>query len=937
MESKTLFNPFPGLRPFEPDEDHLFFGREQEIDELLRRLRTTRFLQVVGTSGTGKSSLVRSGLIPALQSGFMVQAGSNWRILIFRPGDDPIGHLAASLDAPDALGTDGELASTNRVLLEATLRRSTLGLVQAVRQARIPSQDNLLVVVDQFEELFRFRRSGHGGNSRNEAVAFFKLLLEAAKQEDVPIYVVLTMRSDFLGDCMEFQGLPEAVNAGLYLVPRMTRDELRSAITGPVAVAGGDITQRLVLRLLNDLGDDHDQLPVLQHALMRTWDHWEEHHKPAPSIDVADYEAIGGLQQALSLHAEEAYLEAGFDRGHQIAEKIFKALTDTFSDPRGVRRPTSIEELAAICEASQPEVIQIVEIFRRSGRSFLTPHADVNLDSRSIVDLSHESLMRCWTRLIDWADEERESAVTYMRIAQAASWCEECTGGLWIDPQLETGLQWRRKNQPTAAWAERYDSNFALAMEFLDRSEKQRETERQKERRRKQELQGLILGLAVLLVIASVFAYVAYKEGNRAKQNLSFAKRAVDESLSSAGTMQGREAPDSPEMEQFRKELLDKAKAFYLNFTKQAGKNESIASEAALGHSRLGDINRLLDLHEDAIEEYRQAINQFETLARVHPGNPYYRQKLAYAHHWTAETLRLWLEKEQKPSHYTPADAENEYDTALSLQQELHHEIPANRDYQQELARTYYNRGILRYDRKAYDLTEGDFRQGIALLQPLAASKTQSPDQETRSQPKPSQDLARVYNNLGNLLASKEKRYPEARKLIEQSISIHESLLKQDPTYLEYKQELVRFYYSLAAVLFNDHQLELAREANHKALDLLQELAAPSPFLSDALAKASWLHDTIIRDESRMTETYGKSLEAAQQHPEFHIMYMNLGRSYVQITKEYLKFDDLPEAENALEAMHRLMPKLTPEERTELSASYAELRKQLHDKEPKPR
>ena len=183
------------------------------------------------------------------------------------------------MDAPDTLGSEGELASTNRVLLEATLLRSSLGIVQAVRQAQIPAEDNVLIIVDQFEELFRFRRSGRGGNSRDEAAAFFKLLLEATGQQDLPIYIALTMRSDFLGDCIEFQGLPEAVNDGLYLIPRMTRDELRSAITGPVAVAGGAIAQRLVLRLLNDLGDDQDQLPALQHALMRTWDRWESHRQ----------------------------------------------------------------------------------------------------------------------------------------------------------------------------------------------------------------------------------------------------------------------------------------------------------------------------------------------------------------------------------------------------------------------------------------------------------------------------------------------------------------------------------------------------------------------------------------------------------------------------------------------------------------------------------
>ena len=200
--------------------------------------------------------------------------------------------------------------------------------------------------MDQFEELFRFRRSDRTGDARKEASAFFKLLLEATKQRDIPIYIAMTMRSDFLGDCIEFQGLPEAVNDGLYLIPRMTRDELRSAITGPVAVAGGAIAPRLVLRLL-DLGDDQDQLPVLQHALMRTWDHWESHRQNNSSIDFADYEAIGGLKDALSIHAEEAFEEARQAGYEQITERVFKAFTDTSSNPRGVRRACSIQSAFA--------------------------------------------------------------------------------------------------------------------------------------------------------------------------------------------------------------------------------------------------------------------------------------------------------------------------------------------------------------------------------------------------------------------------------------------------------------------------------------------------------------------------------------------------------------------------------------------------------------
>ena len=109
--------------------------------------------------------------------------------------------------------------------------------------------------------------------------------VEQEPGSDVPVFVVLTMRSDFIGDCMDYPGLPEAVNAGQYLVPRMSRDELRSAITGPIAVGGGEIAPRLVLRLLNDVGDDQDRLPVLQHALMRTWDYWQQHRAPSEPIE----------------------------------------------------------------------------------------------------------------------------------------------------------------------------------------------------------------------------------------------------------------------------------------------------------------------------------------------------------------------------------------------------------------------------------------------------------------------------------------------------------------------------------------------------------------------------------------------------------------------------------------------------------------------------
>ena len=943
-EARVLFNPFPGLRPFEAEDDHVFFGREKEIDDLLRRLRLCRFLAIVGTSGSGKSSLVRAGLVPSLFSGFMVSAGSSWRVATMRPGENPIHQLAVALDTTQVLGTEGELASTNRVLMEATLRRGTRGLIEAVRQARIPREDNLLIVVDQFEELFRFQTGRHVKNSTDEAAAFAKLLLEAAQQDQFPIYVALTMRSDFIGDCMEFPGLPEAINAGLYLVPRMTRDEVQSAITGPVAVGGGHITHRLVLRLLNDFGDESDQLPVLQHALMRTWDYWDVHRGPDEPIDVEDYQAIGTLKSALSIQAEESYEEVRKENGQKIVEQMFKALTDTFSDPRGVRRPTSVHNLAAICEVSEDEIIQIIEIFRGPKCSFLMPPCPVALDSPSIIDLSHESLMRVWTRLATWAKEEQASASIYVRLSQAARWFAEGTAGLWRNPELELGLRWRLENRPSAAWAERYNSSFAEAMEFLDLSEKERDrlsAERERERRKTlRQTQWAAAVLGVLCVVALSLAYVAWSEKRRAEDNLQLARKAVDESLSSAGREQSRETADLPEMEEFRKELLDKAGNFYALFTKQNSKNEGLRSEAAWAHSRLGDISRLLQKHEDAVKQYKDAIARFESLAKDYPGNSDYVRAQGYAHNWLGETLRTWLEESQGPVPYRYADAEKEYDQALVLQQRIHDENPADSLYQQELARSLYNRGIVRYDSKNVIGAESDFRAAVASLEKLVGKPTPTTDMgSTRD---PAQDLARAYNDLATLL-SHTTQVDQVEELYQRGIDLADDLVRKQPDNREYKLELAEYCNNQARVLVSANKLELAKQRNHQAIDLIEELMAPPASISLWLVNGLQLRAQILEAQGSKEAQQQSDLlfeilqklnnrQGSGSHPTLHVFYMDLGINYAELAQQNLKAGDLKGARVALDKLAQVLPQLSAEDKETLTESFRGLQEELQRK-----
>ena len=350
----------------------------------------------------------------------------------------------------------------------------------------------------------------------------------------------------------------------------MTRAQLRLAISGPVAVGGGEISARLVTRLLNEVGDDPDQLPVLQHALMRTWDYWVSDRASGEPMDLRHYEAIGTMREALSRHAEEAYASLASDRARGIAEKVFKALTDTASDTRGVRRATSVADLAEIAGTDQPEVGAVIDCFRMPGRSFLMPPSEVALTPATVIDISHESLMRVWQRLLRWARDERRACETFLQLSQGAARHEQGIAGLWRDPELQLALAWREQTRPSAAWARQYAPEFERTMRFLDLSKAQRDLEiAEKERLRRNKLR-VAAGVGSVLLALTLYAFLQESRARNAQHlaevNLQLARQAVDSMLTEVAK---KSLADVPQMEEIRQDLLEKARVFYGMFQRQ--------------------------------------------------------------------------------------------------------------------------------------------------------------------------------------------------------------------------------------------------------------------------------------------------------------------------------------------------------------------------------
>lgn len=349
---------------------------------------------------------------------------------------------------------------------------SPLALTELYRQkADTFSGQALLLVVDQFEEIFRYRQK-----NVDEAEAFINLLLRSAS-EDVPIYVVMTMRSDFLGNCVTFLGLPEAINRGIYLTPRLGPDQLKSIIASPLSLVGGEIDPLLVNRLVNTL-EGEDELPIMEHALLRMWNRAREDGRT--SIETEDFETVcashdkqGGqarLGYTIDNHASEIYDRLSSQLQHltrqqAIARQLFLALVER-RDGQEVRRPQTVKQLVELVgQQEREDLLSVIEAFRAAEVGFLLPSVKTPLDDDRIIDISHESLFRQWHLFRKWLKEEE------LDVAELREWQQRAAsrqkGGGWLDEyDCDRAQRWlARINQGTnpVVWTNRHGGPISYA------------------------------------------------------------------------------------------------------------------------------------------------------------------------------------------------------------------------------------------------------------------------------------------------------------------------------------------------------------------------------------------------------------------------------------------------------------------------------------------
>jgi hypothetical protein len=533
------------LRSFTRQEADLFFGRKSAVDEMVGRLASTRFLAVIGPSGCGKSSLVNAGLIEALETGLMHRAGARWRIADLRPGSRPLSDLAEALVRSGAADRRAPADADEVIRLRPFVGQGPRAVLEWCKAGNLAPRTNLLLLVDEFEELFRQNADG-----ADEVEAFVAALLAsaAAPLEEARIYVVVTMRSEYLGAAASIGGLAEAIDKGHYLAPRMSRNQLRRTITGPASVCGFEVEPELVDRLLSDLAafapwEDADaghqlarlarradQLPLLQHALSLLWaiaDVRDVSGKPV--LKLSDYDALGGLRAALATHGREI-LEELLPEHRSVAPLVFRALTAGSSLAEAVRHPTTFGELVEIAHGDEIAVREIVEAFRAPGRNFLTPPRPEPLGSTTRIDIVHESFIRQWDVFGSWLRQEIASAAAWRRLAALAERHRQGEGDLLSGAALASLADWWEGERPAPRWAERYGGDFDMARTFLEES---RRTEaasmRAAAERGDRRVRGRLLAFAAVVAICIVtpLAFFAGHSAIRANAEAEHARLAA--------------------------------------------------------------------------------------------------------------------------------------------------------------------------------------------------------------------------------------------------------------------------------------------------------------------------------------------------------------------------------------------------------------------------
>jgi WD40 repeat protein/serine/threonine protein kinase len=506
-------NPYKGLRAFQSADYQDFFGREKVTAKLIQRLSDTgeysRFLAVIGPSGSGKSSLVKAGLIPALWRGDL-PGSEKWFVVEILPGSRPLDELEVGLS---------RVAANQAGNLREHLRRDRHGLLRVANLILPNDGSDLVLIIDQFEEVFTLVEN------EAERLHFLDLLHAAVTDPRSRVRVVVTLRADFYDRPLYYPRFGEMVRSRLETVMPLSADELERAIAKPAERVGVTYEAGLISSIVADVNYQPGALPLLQYALTELFE-----RRQGRLLTREAYQAIGGTVGALAKRADELYLSLN-EKEHEMARQMFLRLVTLGEGKEDARRRTPRSELLAM--SSEPDAMdEIIDTYA----SYRLLALDTDPGTRSpTVEVAHEALLREWEYLRTWLNESRDEIKVQRQLsAMAAEWsaAHQDTSFLARGSRLEQFERWAAQTELALTAEERTYLKTSLTERARERqAEQERQAhEARLERRSQNFLRGLVAVLVLAMFVAFGLTGVAVNQSNIARVERDNARRSAAES-----------------------------------------------------------------------------------------------------------------------------------------------------------------------------------------------------------------------------------------------------------------------------------------------------------------------------------------------------------------------------------------------------------------------
>jgi len=834
--------PYRGLRVFDVDDTAFFFGREALVQWLLNELQpatagqhANRFLAIVGSSGSGKSSVARAGLVAALKRD-AIAGSSGWPVAICRPGPDPLESLAVALSRVLNIGPG--VSALADLVTAFRQGEKTLHLLARRSLPENPPGMRLIVLVDQFEEIFTLC---HDDGLRD---AFVSNLLYAANVAQGQTIVIVTMRADFYGKCAGITDLAAALSDHNFLVGPMTDDELRRAIERPAQLAGCEFDAGLVDLLEQDVRNQPGALPLLQHALLELWNNREGRR-----LTVKGYQEIGKLEGALQRRAD-ATLEPLSADEREFCRLIFLRLTQPGEGTEDTKRRASMQELLSLSDNTTAEE-QIIQ--KLADASLLTTEGDV-MQKDAFVEVAHEALIRSWPQLRKWIDVDRSGFRTRTRLTEATSDWENsgCDAAyLYAGARLAVAQEWAGLHsgelstseaeflRRSAAAQKEREANELEAAQRLARAEAERAQEAEKRAQEQKQASSRLrrrafaaVGAAVVALVLLAVSIVLWRTARR-QARIAIAQRTAAEEQARIANTQRLAAQSSEKSANDARKQADGLINFMLtdlsNKLRPIGRLDLLYDVALSAKKYLDGLPKELVTAARLRQESVTLNDLGDVLAaqgKLQEALEVYEQGLAIKKSLTDQDksdqgrLRDFAQSFENVGDVLVAqgklqEALETYEQQLTIAQRLSEQSPSNNGLKQNLADSYINVGdVLRKQGKLQDAM-GAYQQSLAIAKSLT--------ERDKSNPHWQRELWLSNQRVGEVLV-RQGKLQEGLDAYQQNLEIQRTLTDQDKTNADSERNLALSYEDVGDVLSAQGKLQEALDAFRQTQAIAQRL-----------------------------------------------------------------------------------------------------------------